>query len=250
MDLIFSADRIIVPDQKKMVTDSDGYYDFIVGGLNCLNSRGEYYTANGVMKLFQESSVFMRRVRSGNLKGECGHPRLEPGMNEEAWISRNLEIRENNTSHHIKDVWLELDFGRKHPEYGNPDLIAIWAKIKPTGNDLGRDLQAAIDNPHENVCFSIRTFSVPIFRGGMKIKVIDEIVTFDRVTEGGIAIATKYKTLAVESLTEIRVTLKSLQDLKADRHGVACESSQLIVDSLISVIGQHTAQASPAYLRW
>ena len=60
--------------------DANGYYDMVIGGLDILNSAGEYYDHAGAKELFQESSSFMRRVKRGALRGEVGHPRREHGQ--------------------------------------------------------------------------------------------------------------------------------------------------------------------------
>ena len=68
--------------------DENGYYDMVIGGLNMLNSAGEYYEYEGAKELFNQSSSFMRRVKRGALRGEVGHPRREPGQSIDSFMNR------------------------------------------------------------------------------------------------------------------------------------------------------------------
>lgn len=158
--------------------DSDGYYELIIGGLNTYNSVGEYYTADGARALFEQSSSFMRRIKNGCLKGESGHPKKLPGMSADDYIRRVLTIEETNVCCHFKEIWLDESFGRQNPQYRNNALVAVKAKIKPSG-PRGEALRASLENKNENVCFSIRAFTKDYYQRGQTIRVLDQIVTWD-----------------------------------------------------------------------
>lgn len=175
--------------------DSDGYYVQCLGGLDCYNSRGEYYLYNEARPLFEESSHFMRRVKDGILKGECGHPKYLPGMTDTDYLRRIRTIEETNVSHVIREVWLEKGLFKNAD--GRP-MVAIMGKVKPTG-EKGKYLKEAFENPGENVCFSVRSFTEDRMVGFINTRAMVEILTFDWVAEPGINIATNFHTPGIES---------------------------------------------------
>ena len=62
-DIVTFTETIFTAKGKEGILpgpDSDGYHTVVLGGLNCYNSAGEYYTADRVIDMFRDSSVFMR----------------------------------------------------------------------------------------------------------------------------------------------------------------------------------------------
>lgn len=220
--------------------DENGYYPLVVGGLNTFNSVGEYYTLEGAKQLFESSSVFMRRVANGNLKGEEGHPKRLPGWSDDDYLRRVMNIEETNVVCHFKEVWLDEKFGRDHPELRNPSLVAIMAKVKPAG-PRGPALQASLDNPDENVCFSIRALTRDYYNRGTTHRVLNQIFCWDRVTEPGIATSNKWASPALEgheppleSIMEQFVTVRNLERiLESTAQGLAMEDSRAILADTI-----------------
>lgn len=178
--------------------DEDGYYTVVLGGLNTLNSVGEYYTAAKARELFDSSSTFQRRVQKGALYAELGHPKKEPGATLDDFYRRVLSIEETNICAHISEVWLDPDFGKKNPQKNNPDIIAIMGKIKPAGPHA-ETVRMAFENPKQNPAFSIRSITDNEMVGGRMQKTITSIITFDFVTEPGIYIAQKDQNPSLES---------------------------------------------------
>lgn len=157
--------------------DSDGYYTLPVGALNVFNSAGEFYTYESSKELFTSSSAFMRRVKTGCLKGECGHPKPLPNQSMESFAQRVLSIDEKNVCAHFSEIWLDFDSVK---DATGKSVIAIMAKVAPAG-PVGPALQKSFDNPKEEVCFSIRAFTEDRKIGGVKQRTLREIVTFDNV---------------------------------------------------------------------
>lgn len=210
--------------------DADGYYDLILGGLNVHNnSKAWYYTAEGVRELFGPGSLLHRKIANGCLRAEVNHPKQQPTEKLEKFYERFMDIDLNNVCAHIKDVWLDEKFGKEHPEYNNPDLIAIRAKVKPSGLK-GQILKDSLENKHENVCFSIRSLADEQYVRGKRIRKIIEIITFDFVNEGGIVMASKWDSPATESMEHqvplIPAVMKKIAK-PASSHTFALESSQV-----------------------
>ena len=229
--------------------DPHGYYTMPVGGLNVFNSVGDYYPYEGAKELFQSSGAFMRRIKTGCLKGEYGHPKMVAGQSMESFAQRVMTIEEKNTCVHFSDIW--LDFDKVKDETGRP-VIAIMAKLKPTG-PYGQALEQSLQNPKEEVCFSIRAFTEDVMQRGTKQRNLREIVSWDFVTEPGLNVARKYKSPALESYVDQPVTKEDI--LGAMKHGqvegMAMESTRIAGLSLINALGWDvTPGKAPHFLNW
>ena len=143
--------------------DENGYYEVVVGALNVFNSAGQFYVYEQAKQLFESSSQLMRRVSRGSLRGEYGHPKMLPGMSNEQFANRVMSIHEENTCCHHKEI--TLDFDRVKDDQGKP-VIAIISKVFPSG-PMGAALERSLNNPNENVCFSIRAFTDDYRDGGI-----------------------------------------------------------------------------------
>jgi len=236
------------PGKKGVLTpDASGYYEMVVGGLNVFNSVGEYYTYDGAVELFKSSSSFMRRVTSGCLKGEVGHPKRLPGMSMDDYLRRILTIEETNVCCHFKEVWLDESYGKNNPKFNNPNLVAIMAKIKPSG-PKGDYLRQAFENGSENVCFSIRALTKDYYQRGQTIRVLDQIVCWDNVVEPGIAIAKKWESPALECYEDIVVDKITIDKVIASEELVATEDSKQLIKELYTSV--HKVTKVPKYTNW
>lgn len=204
--------------------DADGYYTLVVGGLNAFNSANAFYPADSAKPLFENSSGFQRRIKNGNCKGECGHPKPLPGQSNREFLQRVLQIEETRVACHFRKIWLE-EQGVKDSQ-GRP-ITAIMAEIKPSG-PMGPALKESLENPHENVCFSIRSLTqdrtVP---AGYLEKNIKQIISFDWVTEPGISAAHKYNAPSLESFDETTMSPEHLDSIESQYRetGVSLENS-------------------------
>lgn len=228
--------------------DADGYYEMVVGGLNMFNSAGQWYTYEGAKQLFEQSSQFQRRVSRGNLRGEVGHPRKEPGMSDDDFIHRIMEIRETNVCVHFKEIW--LDFNRVKGSDGRA-VVAIMAKLTPAG-PFGESLRKSLENKNENVCFSIRAFTKDYYEGGLYKRDLKNIITFDAVVEGGISTANKYDCPSLESYGDVVITKNQLQRVVDKKHSsLATEASVAIASELLNEMGWNLPKGvTPAFTKW
>lgn len=232
--------------------DDQGYYEVVVGALNVYNSAGQYYVYEQAKKLFESSSQLMRRVSRGALRGEYGHPKFMPGMSNDQFANRVMSIYEENVCCHFRDI--TIDFNRVKDAQGKP-VIAIVAWVKPAGPNAAA-LQASLDNPNENVCFSIRAFTDDFREGGVTKRVLKTIVTWDYVNEPGIAVAEKFSAPSLESMTETTFSRGELERSIAcgGMTGYASESAMLTAGELFKSMGWESAtnvrSSKPAYARW
>lgn len=229
--------------------DKDGYWELVVGALNIFNSAGQYYVYEQAKEIFQASSQLQRRVARGALRGEYGHPKMLPGMTNDQFANRVMSIYEENTCCHHKEI--TLDFDRVKDVDGKP-VIAIISKVYPSGPH-GPALEKSLRNKDENVCFSIRAFTDDYRDGGITKRVLKTIVTWDLVSEPGLAIAEKFKAPSLESLTEHQFSRGEIErGLKPDTSGnIATESVILTAGELFTSMGWVTDNfKKPSYLKW
>lgn len=228
--------------------DADGYYTMVIGGLNMFNSAGQWYDFEGAKGLFENSSQFMRRVKKGNLKGEVGHPRREVGQSLDDFVSRVIDVRETNVCVHFKEIW--LDFDRLKDAQGRR-VVAIMAKLTPSGPHAAF-LQKALDNRHENVNFSIRSFTRDYDNRGVYTRELKSIVTFDYVTEPGISIAEKYSAPSLESFSDDVFSRGAVERaVNSAVAGIGAENALMTMGDLMTAFNWTLpAGAPPAWKNW
>ena len=98
--------------------DSSGYYTIPVGALNAFNSIGDYYPYDAAKELFTSSSSLMRRINTGCLKGELGHPKKLPTESMDSYANRVMTVEETNVCAHFSQIW--LDFESLKDKFENP----------------------------------------------------------------------------------------------------------------------------------
>lgn len=230
--------------------DEEGYYTVIVGALDVHNQSGAFYHLKTAEKLFESSSSFMRRVNDGVLKAEWGHPKKAPGMSNRDFISRVIRIDEDEICAHFKEIWLDYDSVK---DAGGKGVVVIMAKVKPTG-PKGAYLQEMLDDPNQNVCFSIRSLTDDSVIGMTVHKHINLIVTFDAVIEPGIIHAKKWNAPSLESLgedalfTEATMLRVSAEEVSG---GVSMESGSLSVTGVMAELGWgKTTATKPRSVNW
>lgn len=250
MDKIFFTCTALKGTGKKgiLAPDSDGYYTMPVGALNSFNSNGSYYPANEARSLFESSGALMRRVNAGCLKGELGHPEPLPGENMDAFMRRVMKIDEKNVCVHFRDIWLDDQI--QVDDMGRP-VVAIMARLTPSGPHAA-SLERSLNNSQEDVCFSIRSFTEDTWAHGVKQRKLVEVVTWDNVTEPGIATARKYRTPALESLAEHSFTRDDAVKAIQPYSGVGMESSSALVgQAVLSLFGVDlNAHRVPKFIDW
>lgn len=226
--------------------DDKGYRPMVVGALNMMNSAGEFYNFDKAKALFDGSSQLQRRVQRGVLKGEYGHPKFEVGMRPDQFAHRVLTIDEDKICCHFRELW--LDYNSVKDKDGKA-VVAIMAWVKPSG-PYGGYLKESLENPDENVCFSIRAFTDDRYERGVKNRYLKTVVTFDYVLEPGMAVAEKYKAPALESYDDAIITRGALESAMQEVEGIAMESSNLAVD-LFQAMDWHLPKGVvPLFARW
>jgi hypothetical protein len=245
----FSAVALQNTDKKGILSKNpDGSYTQVVGALDVYNSGGIFYEAKEAEKLFLDSSSFQRRVKGGKLKAELGHPKLF-GLNKLDAMVRYTTIMEPNVCAFHKKVWLDRGFLKTTD--GKP-IIAIIADIMPSGPHA-EVLERSYANEGENVCWSIRSLADEYLERGRISRIINEIITFDWVTEQGIECAELFRHPAMESLdttNHVRellsgaitaATIENIQNRLRTVPGLAQEASGDMLQRLVNHVKKHDA---------
>lgn len=242
-------------EKKGILTpDADGYYTLVMGAYGTINSAGMFYdTASGI-SMFAPDTPLMRRLLKGVLYMEFKHP--EPvhkdgkPMDERQYLQRIRIIDDDRVCAHIRALTIIDGTG----EDGRPCKYVI-GEVKPFGPN-GKYFEASLQNPHQNTYCSVRSITQDdVMRG---IKYTREISTWDFVGEGGIYIANKFNSPALECFKETDMlitpaTLWGMQDDCEQRKRLGLESaSHLDVSGLIADLGwerTRVAARRPSYMR-
>ena len=175
----------------------NGYYELILGALAAYGNGNWLYDEGSGKQYIENDREFLAELQGGRLKGEWGHPRRPAGMSDQDWFVRINEIYEDNTCVTFRNVSLSMDIIKD--EKGRR-VVGIIGQVKPSGKQA-RSFQDMLENPEEDTPFSIRCFARKDF-GNMR-KHINKIVTWDYVTQPGIAVASKYNTPSLESKFQV-----------------------------------------------
>ena len=221
----FSCTALVGTNKKGIIKpDSNGYREQCLSALDYPNSIGQTYRTSSARRILEESSSFSRKIKAGNLLGEDGHPRWEPGMTKKQYEDRIFDVFEPNVSHHTSDVWID-DSGACKDASGKP-FIAIMGLVKPD-RAKGPLLEAAYSNPKQNVCFSVRSVTDNFLtsRGTIE-KEFTSIICWDWVNEPGLTPATKFGSVSLE---DRMITLSSLEDMlhQAETSRISMESAKM-----------------------
>ena len=226
----------------KLKRDADGYYEIVLGGLNVVNSAGALYTIEGAKALMDKSNLLNKRLQAQRLRSEYGHPKRLPNQSEDDFFSRIMCIEEKNVCSHIREFRLEDRKGT--------DEILIIGWVKPSG-PFAPALEESLNNPNENVCYSIRSFTDDHQHGYTRKKVLKTVVTWDYVNDPGIHFANKLDTPSLEELNSQYFTRNTLERAlkSAQDGGPSMESMFMGATELLQALGQRPI-IQPSFVNW
>lgn len=231
-----------------LTPDADGYYELVLGAYGAYNSAGMYYDLASAESFFKPGSVLHRQINKGVLRGEYKHPE-QGDMSDEQYVQRICKIDSDRVCCHIRDIRLVPG---QRDEKGRP-IVLVVGKVRPSG-PFGDVLKDALDNPHENVYFSVRSLTMDdLLRG---IKYTRNIITWDFVNEGGIYSANKFNSPSLESFSEVSITPTMLWKLAEEQKSdlaSGMESADVDYNALATELGWNKTTAkvtTPIYGDW
>lgn len=254
--LVFTNTRLRLSGKKGIIRpDSEGYYEFPIGAFNCMNSAGEVYTADNLDRLFSDSSDFYRKLTSGKLFGEWGHPSPRPGESMDAYVNRCSNIEDKDTCVFFKEIWNDPKAGKHFTQYNGIDSSSIitFGRLKPHGR-LWETLQRAIDDPNVNIAFSCRNMGRDRVYNGRTYVSVERLITYDAVTEQGVASSEKHGSLKLESFRQ-EITPAVIEKMRANlSRGFVRQESANAVKEIIAAADlfyqEKRAPIVPSYSRW
>lgn len=235
--------------------DEAGYYSVILGALGVENYGGAFFYKDTPVSrgVFKSDSSLIRRVSSGNLRGEYGHPDVSHLAGTHRYLARIKTIEEKNVAFHVRRVWLE------DITYEGRRLTVMMGEIKPSG-PYGDVLKKQLENKDENVCFSGRYLSNVTVIGGQVNREIHTIICWDYVNEPGIKAANKYANPSLESLEErIVIPEMLIQEMQYEEqhhmHASSFESSggvsaKELYDSIWGADEKSSADEGGIWTKW
>lgn len=254
-NLIFTNTKLTISGKSGILKpDSEGYYTLPIGAFNCENSMGEVYTKDNVDELFSSSGALMRKVNSGKLYGEWGHPKQNFGESDNDYMARASSVNDKETCVFFHKLWNESNVGHDfaHCRGINPQSVITFGRLKPMGLKW-ETLQRALDDPNCNIAFSVRNMGKDrIYRGKTYVSVV-EILTYDAVGEQGVGCAEKHASLHLES-HRVVVTRKMVETMRHNlQRGALRQESVANVTAMIASADRHFRamdNPKPAYADW
>lgn len=226
----------------KLASDENGWYPMVLGALEYENSVGDIYTLSSAQEFFKEGSSLLRRVQNGQLRAEYGHPKKLPGMTDRQYLERILTIEETKVCAHIKGIFIDFN-NVKDPKTGRT-IIAIRGLVKPSG-PYGSYLREMLEDPDMNVAFSVRSLTMNRMVGFRQHKDFTQIVTWDYVTEPGLAPANKYSVPQLESYgPKVDFTIEDIKYVASQARTHSLESASLANDILANIKGDKPLRSS------
>ena len=192
----YSCDKLRLMNKVgDLPVDDGGYREMLVGAFDCFNARGELYDfADDIKAMFDRDGDLQRRVRNSKFRGEIEHPMPLPGQSIDSYLARLSAIRLDRASHPFGGFRL-----LEMKDHTGRNIVGVMARVAPSGG-YGHVLERMFKNREENIDFSVRAMSKRYEKAGQVHKLVTGIITYDLVNEGGIAVANKFDSPALESL--------------------------------------------------
>ena len=186
--------------------DKNGYYLVNLGAFNTYNSAGQFYKCepSTLEYLKTPDSILGRRISKGLLRSEYQHPvytKCNDFYNAKdkarCITQRAIRIDLDRVCAHIKSINFNI-LDRTESGWEKYPIMLINGWVKPTG-PFKAELQEALENPDENVAFSIRSLVKQNVVGVEIVKTVKDVSTWDYVFEPGIKIASQWNAVGIEN---------------------------------------------------
>ncbi len=188
---------------KNNFKDEDGYYTVRLGMLNTFTRTGTFYRVANLNDLIGPESLLGARLNNGILEAEEEHPAGIDKMGEDELINRLITIDGTRVCGHLIEVNFKST-GLTEPGFENYPIYVVTGKIKPSG-PYGKYLEERLSNPKQNVALSIRSIVSEGHEGGILIRDIYAISTWDKVGDFGVAKSSQWDNQSVGGVESLKV---------------------------------------------
>jgi hypothetical protein len=234
------ADYVVTSKKEKMgvdnpiIKDENGYYKVTFGAINTFNKNGIYYKVTDIDRFFGPNSIIGRRINEGVLIAEYQHPKVD-GMSVDEIRRRTFFLDGDRKAAHIKKIEL-YNTGKTEPGFDLP-VYKVYGWVRPSG-PYGKYLQDALDNPDENVAFSIRSLVKTYRAGNIWVKEVKLLSTYDYVPENGMPGATQWNAAGLESFMPEIDNVDELYELMKGFENTAmqCKDGKCVIGGIKHVL--------------
>jgi len=213
-----------------IIVDENGYYKILAGAFNTYNRQGVFYRIKQPDTLLLQKTILNRRITEGTLISEDEHPDYK-GLNNKEIVARTIKLDTSRKCGHIKAVEF-IDTGKCEPGWDGYNITIVYIWFKPSG-PFGPSLKEALDNPDENVYFSVRSLVREKFVGRTKVRDVIDVSTWDHVYEGGIAKASQWNAVGIEEISACvnGLCYTDIDNITSGNESI-CEDGKCLVNTL------------------
>jgi hypothetical protein len=180
---------------KSIRPDKEGFYRNVPLMVIGKPSRNGilYDPTSTLHALSNDASRFVINLKEGNLEGEWGHPMVDTSTPSRAVLDRLCRIDRTLASHYISAIrTVQTDNG----------FIIVKGDVKPYG-PYAQYLKDSMEDPNRNTAFSLRALTQDVEnRGGITVRKVCLLVTFDAVDGPGFEEASKRYMSSTEALNQ------------------------------------------------
>jgi len=217
--MYFVVETSLVDDNRKLKSltpDKDGFYKGIpLCGLGMVTRNNTFYDTDSLIeKITDENSTFNKRLKTGDLFGEYGHPYV-PNLNSEEGMQRIMTLLPDR-----KTIFFKKIYSKKIEDL---NMNFVFGDIKPAG-PYGQYSEELLIDPNMNFSTSLRAITSNKMINNISNRKVLLLITFDAgVPGGGYKEASKrYRDISSEDLCEI-LSPEQFLNLKKDT-SIAFES--------------------------
>ena len=229
------SNKALHDDKKTIIKDENGYYKIALGAFNTYNASGIFYRLKDPSILLRDKTILNRRVTTGELRAEEEHPDFKH-MSREEIITRTIKLDLTRVCAHIKAVEF-VDLGRCEPGWEGHNIHIVYGWVLPSG-PFGDSLAKSLENPDENVAFSVRSLVRQKTIGATIVRDVLDVSTWDHVYEPGIKIATQWFAAGIEHRSEDigicidGVCSTKLKNVMASSEDISCEDGECLLNTV------------------
>lgn len=256
-DIVFGCSMLSGTGKQGILKpDKLGRYPLTVGAFNAKNKAGIEYIFDGAKKILDNPhSTFNRKMREGKLYGERGHPKrfgLKPADYADRWNT----VMENNSAWQIHELLISTQTVKN---MAGDAVILVNGWLVPYG-DSSESTRQSFESPTMNTAASVRSVANQGMVGGIWMRDIQELITYDKVDDNGMYGSEKFLTAACEDFSneeayeqyggfdglqftrEFAEAYEHQLRVKSELHGECVQDQMAALDVIRTAAGWQTVQ--------
>ena len=197
-DLVFGCNMLAGAGKKGVLKpDKLGRYPMVLGAFNADNSGGIHYLFDGAKRILNDvNSDINRKIKKGQLYGEAGHPK-KFGLSAADYAERWATVVDANAAWQIHEYKLSEKPIKNH---AGENVVVVTGFLVPW-SPFDLRIKQSFESPTMNTGASIRTVANQGIVGGIFMRDVVSLITWDNVLEQGMPGANKFLTPACEDFS-------------------------------------------------